>query len=162
VRRIAVLVTTLALVGTACSSVSIPIDDVPELPPTTPDDVAAILASSERPVVLNVWASWCAPCRSEAPLFRSAHARYGDEIRFIGIAVDDGQTDARRFIAEFGLNGFEHLFDATGAVPANLGRRGVPLTFFYAPGGELLRAHSGVIDERTLALQVDELRLLGG
>jgi hypothetical protein len=42
-------------------------------------------------------------------------------------------------------------------VPATFGGFGVPLTFFFAPGGELSYLHSGVIDERTLALQIDEL-----
>jgi cytochrome c biogenesis protein CcmG/thiol:disulfide interchange protein DsbE len=108
-------------------------------------------------VVLNVWASWCGPCRSEAPLLRAAVAEHGDDVTFLGIDVRDSQDGARAFIAEFGLDDFTHLFDAAGAVPDALGGFGVPLTFFFRPGGELSLLHNGVIDERTLALQIDEL-----
>ncbi len=104
-----------------------------------------------------MWASWCIPCRSEAPLLLEAHERFGDRVLFIGIDVDDSQTGARRFIAEFGIDVFEHLFDRDGRVPASLGGRGVPLTFFFRPGGELSYLHRGVIDERTLAVHLDEL-----
>jgi cytochrome c biogenesis protein CcmG/thiol:disulfide interchange protein DsbE len=135
----------------------VPIADVASLPSITPAEVQELLAESEVPVVLNVWASWCTPCRSEAPLLRRAHAERGDAVRFVGVDVRDDQEGARAFIAEFGLDGFDHFFDETGAVPADLAAYGVPLTFFFAPGGELIELHSGVIDERTLALQIDEL-----
>jgi cytochrome c biogenesis protein CcmG/thiol:disulfide interchange protein DsbE len=147
----------LALVISACSTTGGDPSSIPELPSATPDDVSALLAESGRPVVLNVWASWCAPCRSEAPLLRSAHARWGSEVRFIGIDVRDDQAGAREFIAEFGLGGFEHLFDREGRIPGALGGLGVPHTYFFAPGGERIALHNGVIDERTLALQIDEL-----
>jgi cytochrome c biogenesis protein CcmG/thiol:disulfide interchange protein DsbE len=161
VRRIASLLTVLALTAAACSSASVPVDEVPPLPETSPEEMTALLEASEQPVVLNVWASWCVPCRSEAPLLRTAHAEYGAEIRFVGVAVEDTQRDARGFIAEFGLHGLEHFFDAPGAVPASLGGRGVPLTFFVAPGGDVRAVQRGVLDERTLAFQIDELLRLG-
>ncbi len=129
---------------------------VPPLPPTDAAAMAALLESSTQPVVVNIWASWCIPCRSEAPLIERAYSQFGDEIRFIGVNVADTQSGARQFIAEFGLT-FENLFDAARAVPAAFGGSGVPLTFFFAPGGELVHYQPGVIDERTLALQIDEL-----
>lgn len=132
-------------------------ETVAPLPETTPAAVAAMLDGSERPIVLNVWASWCGPCRSEAPLLRTAHDVHGDRVAFIGVAVRDSQAGARAFLAEFDLDRFDHFFDRTGAVPAALGGRGVPITFFFRPGGELLHLHGGVIDERTLALLIDEL-----
>jgi cytochrome c biogenesis protein CcmG/thiol:disulfide interchange protein DsbE len=119
--------------------------------------MTALLAASDRPVVLNVWASWCIPCRSEAPLLRQAQAEFGNRVRFIGVDLRDQQDAARAFIAEFGLAAFEHYFDASGGVPADLGAVGVPHTFFFAPGGDLVFHHAGVIDEGALALQIDEL-----
>ncbi len=151
------LVAAIALGATACSSASVPIDGIPPLQETTPAAVHTLLEGSPHPVVLNVWASWCTPCRSEAPLLREAASQMAGRVRFVGIDVDDQQDGARRFIAEFGLDGFEHYFDPGGAVPADLGGVGVPITFFFRPGGTLLAVHRGVIDERTLALQIDEL-----
>ncbi len=127
------------------------------LPPTDPSHMEALLTGSDRPVVLNVWGSWCIPCRSEAPLLRAAVRRFGDEVRFVGVAVRDREAPAAKFVTEFGLEGFEHYLDPSGAVPASLGGRGVPLTFFVRAGGEVDELHAGVIDERTLALRIDEL-----
>ncbi len=161
-RRLIILVAALAVLTTACAQASIDISGVPELPPTTAAEVQELLATSTEPILLNVWASWCIPCRSEAPLLREANAEFGDVVRFLGINVRDSQNGARAFIAEFGIDGFDHLFDAPGSVPAALGGFGVPLTFFFAPGGDLVFLQSGVIDERTLALQIDELVRMGG
>ncbi len=141
----------------ACSGAASPPGDIDPLEPTDPAAIEALLSETDRPTVLNVWASWCAPCRSEAPLLRQASAEFTDSVLFIGVDVRDTQDGARSFIAEFDLNGFAHLFDQDGSVPASLGGFGVPLTFFFAPGGDLVHLHSGVIDERTMALQIDEL-----
>jgi len=141
----------------ACGGRNAATSDVGPLEPIDAVAIEQLLATSDQPVLLNVWASWCGPCRSEAPLLREANAEFGDSVWFIGIDVRDRQEGAQGFITEFGLDGFTHLFDASGSVPASLGGFGVPLTFFFAAGGELSHLHSGVIDERTLALQIDEL-----
>jgi len=154
-RRIIVSL-VLALIVAACGG-SGDVGEVPELSPVTPEELQQVLAESDRPVVLNVWASWCIPCRSEAPLLRVAHDSFGSTVQFIGLNVRDNQTDARAFLNEFGLDGFEHLFDPSGAAQSSLGSGGVPLTFFYEPGGVLAERHFGVIDDRTLALNIDEI-----
>jgi thiol-disulfide isomerase/thioredoxin len=157
-RRFRTAVVALTLILAACGGSSgNSTTDVDPLERTDAAAVEQLLAVSDRPVVMNVWASWCGPCRSEAPLLREANAQFKDVVRFIGIDVRDRQEDAQAFIAEFGLDGFSHFFDQFGSVPAAFGGFGVPLTFFFAPGGELSFLHSGVIDERTLALQIDEL-----
>jgi cytochrome c biogenesis protein CcmG/thiol:disulfide interchange protein DsbE len=154
-RRV-VLVLVVALVATGCSSGG-DVGDVPSLPETTPEALHELLADAGRPVVLNVWASWCIPCRSEAPLLRAAHELFGAEVEFIGLNVRDAQDPARAFLNEFSLDGFTHYFDPSGAVQGSLGAGGVPLTLFYAPGGELVELHYGVIDDRALALNLDEI-----
>ncbi len=148
-------IVVLAVLASACAQSGT--GAVGALPETNPDSFAALVATSDRPVVLNIWGSWCIPCRSEAPLLRAAHRRFGDEVRFVGIAVRDRQRAAQEFISEFGLGGFDHFFDSRNSVSADLGGRGVPLTFFFTTGGELLRPHRGIIDERTLAIEIDEL-----
>ena len=155
--RLRILGLALLLALGACGGAEIDVSEVPELPPTTADELIAQLQQSPDPVIVNVWASWCIPCRSEAPLLERAAQQ--SDVRFIGLNVQDDQEGARRFIAEFFPSApIEHLIDTSGDVPVALGgTRGVPLTFFFAPGGELIKLHTGVIDERTLALQIDEI-----
>lgn len=107
-----------------------------------------------------MWASWCLPCRSEAPLLDQAHAEYGDRIEFLGVDVQDSQAGAKEFLAEFGLE-FLQFSDRDRAIPNHYGGFGTPITFFFAPHGELVRVHNGVIDERTLAVNIDDLARLG-
>ena len=148
-----------AVIAASCSGTDVDFSAIPELPATSAAELNTLLADSASPVVVNVWASWCIPCRSEAPLLEKAAESTGSDVRFIGLNVRDDQSGARGFIAEFFPDApIEHLFDPGGDVPTALGGSGgVPLTFFYAPGGELVELHTGVIDERTLALQIDEI-----
>lgn len=145
-----------ALVVVACGSDAQAPPDADPIPSLNVAEFRDMLETSDQPLVVNVWASWCGPCRSEAPLLRQAHERYGDRIRFVGIDVQDVQGPALEFLAEFGIT-YDNFFDPDGAIPASLGGFGVPLTYFFAAGGEQVYLQSGVIDERTLALQVDEL-----
>jgi thiol-disulfide isomerase/thioredoxin len=128
-------------------------DNLPEM------DLAAFqtqLETSERPAVVNVWASWCLPCRDEAPLFTSAYAEHGDLVDFYGIAYNDNQPGARQFLAEFDLP-FTHYFDFDGDALAEYGGIGVPRTYFFASGGTLITTHNGVIDGETLTRHIEEL-----
>ena len=146
----------LLVVSAACSATG-DVGDVPPLPETSPGALQELLTNTERPVVLNVWASWCIPCRSEAPLLRAAHESFGSEVEFIGLNVRDAQDPARAFLNEFGLDGFTHYFDPSGSAQGSLGAGGVPLTLFFARGGDLVELHFGVIDDRALALNIDEI-----
>ena len=146
----------LALLAASCGGTG-EVGDVGPLPEITPEALQTLVADAGQPLVLNVWASWCIPCRSEAPLLRTAHERYSGAVRFVGLDVRDNQPDARAFLNEFDLAGFEHYFDPSGAAQGSLGAGGVPLTLFYRADGSLFELHFGVIDERTLALNIDEI-----
>lgn len=150
------LVLVALLVVAACSSPGPGEDMEGALPTIDGPGIRTLLAGLERPAVINVWVSWCMPCRSEAPLLSAAAREFGDEVAFIGIDVQDEQASALEFIAEFGLD-FEHYFDPSRAVPAELGGFGTPITYFADADGEVVSTHSGIIDERTLALMLDEL-----
>jgi thiol-disulfide isomerase/thioredoxin len=67
-------------------------------------------------VVLNVWASWCPPCRSEAPALQAVSTELADQnVQFVGVNIRDNETDARAFEQEFGLT-YPSVVDTTGAL----------------------------------------------
>lgn len=149
------------MVTAACSGPSGDGSELADIPEITVTGFEETLDGSDQPVVVNVWASWCLPCRSEAPLLSAAHGAYGDRITFIGVDVQDSQDGAKQFLAEFALD-FDHFFDRDRAIPNHYGAFGTPVTMFFDSGGELVRLHNGVIDERTLAINIDELLRTGG
>ncbi len=159
-KRSLVLMLILVACGGTATAGPEDVGGSPDLPPTTADEFEAHLGGIDRPAVVNVWASWCLPCRSEAPLLNQAFEQYGSQIEFIGVDVQDNQTDAKAFLAEFGLE-FDHFFDRDREVVNFYAGIGTPVTFFFAPNGELFKTHSGILDERTLALNIDELLRLG-
>lgn len=156
-RRITLAGILMAVLAAACSTA--PTGPLPDAPiPTTHDSLAESITASGVPTAVNVWSSWCLPCRSEAPLIAAA-TRFHPNVRFVGLNVRDNDLDARAFIAEFLRNAdMEHLSDRPGRIPIELGgTNGVPLTFFYASDGTLVEVHFGVIDEPTMARFLDEI-----
>lgn len=93
----------------------------------------ATLTSQElrgSPVVVNFWASWCIPCREEAPVLERAWRTYqGKGVRFLGVNVQDGEEEAKAFVREFGIT-FPGVRDKELELWRKLGVRGVPETFF--------------------------------
>ena len=116
------------------------------------------LTTSGAPSVVNVWASWCLPCRSEAPLIAEGSHVHPD-VEFIGLNVKDAPLRARQFIAEYLAEAdMVHYADRRGRIPVDLGGgSGVPITFFYDSSGALAATHRGIIDEPTLARFLDEI-----
>ena len=150
------ILASLLLLFAACGSSDPPQPVTPPLPAIDLAGFQEILAELDQPVIVNVWASWCLPCRAEAPLFQAAHSQHGQEIAFLGIDYDDSQRGARLFLDEFDLP-FPHYFDPDGVTIAHYGGIGVPRTYFFTSTDELIYIHNGAIDQATLALQIDEL-----
>ncbi|MEO7557052.1 MAG: TlpA disulfide reductase family protein [Acidimicrobiales bacterium] len=109
-----------------------------------------------RPIVVNVWASWCAPCRVEAPLLQKAFARYGGAVAFVGVDANDARDDAQAFLAEFDIR-YPNLFDESGEVRDLLQTRGLPTTFIFDRDGHLVTTVLGGISEQQLAAQLAAL-----
>jgi cytochrome c biogenesis protein CcmG/thiol:disulfide interchange protein DsbE len=101
------------------------------------------------PVVINFWASWCGPCRSEIPLFVKSAAREHGRVAFVGIDIQDLSGDAMRFLPRFHVD-YVAVRDGGGATFSAYGLTGVPETFFLDRTGRIVAHVAGVVDERAL------------
>jgi cytochrome c biogenesis protein CcmG/thiol:disulfide interchange protein DsbE len=102
------------------------------------------------PVVLNFWASWCPPCRTEAPrLERSWRASRGRGVVFLGLDMQDLTGDAREFIREFRIS-YPNVRDPGDEVARDWGVTGLPETFFVSPRGRVVAHVIGAISGRQL------------
>jgi len=102
----------------------------------------------DEPVVVNLWASWCAPCVVEHPLLMELAARYPGRVH--GLVYEDTPENAAAFLQARG-NPFTRLaLDPTGQGGLEFGLTGVPETFVIAPGGLITHHHRGVLTEEDI------------
>ena len=99
-----------------------------------------------KPIVLNFWASWCGPCKSEMPDFEEAYQKYGDKIHFIMLncTISDSMEDAKALIEDSGYT-FPVYFDTTGEASYAYGASSIPMTFFIDENGELVTYARGAL-----------------
>lgn len=95
-----------------------------------------------RPVILNVWASWCAPCRREMPALAAAHRKFGDRVAFLGVNHEDTRDLAIELLDETGAS-YASGFDPGGSVARDYGLFGMPTTIFIDADGQLLERRTG-------------------
>ncbi|HSK17747.1 MAG TPA: TlpA disulfide reductase family protein [Longimicrobiales bacterium] len=101
-----------------------------------------------QPVLLNVWATWCPPCREEMPALQALHEEFGPRgLRVVGVSVDSrGSEDTiRRFLEEGGYT-FTILHDASDAVSRQFRTIGVPESFLIDGEGRVVRRWIGKFD----------------
>ena len=94
------------------------------------------------PVVVNVWASWCGPCRLEMPTLQQVSADRGRNVAFIGVNLKDNVAAAYRFIKEFPVT-YPSYEDPDGKIFNYYGLAGAPSTIFIKPDGSREYVHSG-------------------
>jgi cytochrome c biogenesis protein CcmG/thiol:disulfide interchange protein DsbE len=110
-----------------------------------------------KPVVINFWASWCPPCREEAPLLERTWRAYKDRgVVFIGIDLQDKLEHALAYIREFNVT-YPNGPDPTGEISINYGVSGLPVTFFISKNGEIVRRWVGAIERSVLISAIEEI-----
>ena len=110
-----------------------------------------------QPVVINFWASWCPPCRFEAPLIENTWRAYKNRgVVFLGVDVQDREEDARNYIRRFNIT-YPNGPDPTGEISIDYGVSGLPVTFFISRKGEIVRRWVGAIEDRVLISAIEEI-----
>ena len=111
-----------------------------------------------KPTVLNFWASWCGPCRSEMPHIQEAYERLGGEVSFVMINMTDGQREtqesAEEYMAESGWT-FPIYFDSDYDAAMTYGAYSLPQTYFIDAEGRLIAAARGPMSAEVLQSGID-------
>ncbi len=113
-----------------------------------------------QPLVINVWASWCPPCREEAPTLSRLAAEFEDTgVRFLGIVSDDTASNAREFAEEAQLD-FPHAID-DGSFDRAYQVQVLPTTYVLDATGAFVATQLGPISEARLRVLIEEARVTG-
>ena len=136
---------------------------LPKLALTTlagaPTSLAAL--ADGKPMVVNLWASWCPPCRREMPVLAAAQQRETG-VRFVFVNQGEDGTTAQRYLSADQLNLANVLLDPGAALGREVGSGALPTTLFYDANGRLVDNHLGELSAASLASKLDPLRTSAG
>lgn len=102
------------------------------------------------PLVINLWATWCPPCRREMPVLQNAQHQH-ENVTFLFVNQGESMQSVSTFLETQGLNLSNVLFDSGGQLGQKVGSMALPTTLFYNADGRLLASHLGELSEASLA-----------
>ena len=118
------------------------------------------LLADGKPAVLNFWASWCPPCRSEMPGFEKAFKEFGGEVRFVMVDLVDGGRETKekgaKYVEDEGYT-FPVFFDIDQEGAYAYGIRSIPTTFFLDKNGGVVTSAQGALDESALRKGIESI-----
>lgn len=127
------------------------------LPCLTPGPDIDLSAMRGRPVLVNLWASWCDPCREEMPLLQAASERYAQQVQFLGVDTKDASKPAAAFLADVGVT-YPQLVDLDGDLLGHLRVPGLPVTVVLDADGRVTGKHIGELDPESIEDLLAEVR----
>lgn len=111
-----------------------------------------------KPVVVNFWASWCSPCKSEMPDFEDAFLTYGEDVHFMMVNMTDGGREtvetAMAFVEEAGYT-FPVYYDAQLSAAVTYAVNTIPASYFIDGEGRAVARAAGMLDRETLQIGID-------
>lgn len=108
-----------------------------------------------EPLVVNFFASWCAPCRAELPDLEAVHQARQEQVTFLGINHDLDESTWRSFVDETEIT-FQTVFQPDTEIFTALDAKGMPSTAFVSADGEVLHLHTGLLTDELLEELIDE------
>ncbi|MGF6782269.1 prolipoprotein diacylglyceryl transferase family protein [Paraburkholderia sp. GAS334] len=161
IRRPSLLATVVGLavwgVASAATGLMTPSSTVPDNSLFNAAGTSQPLAPHDgKPHVINLWATWCAPCQAEMPILANAQAGYpGLDLVFVNQGERPNTVDS--FMANLNLHVNNSLFDPSLSVAKATGTKAFPTTLFYDASGRLLESHLGRFSEATLEATISHL-----
>jgi cytochrome c biogenesis protein CcmG, thiol:disulfide interchange protein DsbE len=108
-------------------------------------------------VMIDFWASWCPPCRQEAPVLAQVYEEYkGKGVEFVGVDIWDSRSEALKFIDRYGVT-YPSGLDGKGIIAIDYGVSGIPEKYFIDRNGLLVKKFIGPMDEAKLKQVLDEM-----
>ncbi|MBR7041772.1 MAG: TlpA family protein disulfide reductase [Clostridia bacterium] len=162
-KKLCALFLALALLLSACAFAE-EAEAAPEEPVAAPDfpltdwDGEEILFSDllGKPLLLNIWATWCPPCRNELPFFQQAFEKYGEEITFAFVSVDEDKADVEEFLTENGYT-FPVYMDTPSSSLMTYGIGSIPVTVLIDAEGNIIAGQIGSLSEELVQLCMEML-----
>lgn len=111
-----------------------------------------------EPLVVNFFASWCAPCLAEMPGFEAVSQRLDGHVAFLGVNLQDRPDDGRRVVEQTGVT-YDVARDPDGSIFQRFGAVAMPTTVFIDAEGNVVEVHSGEISASALGDRIDETLL---
>ena len=114
----------------------------------------------DRPVVINFWATWCPPCKTELPAFDALAKEYGDRVEFMMVNMTDGERETVDAVLEFLLdNGYSFpvYYDTHMDAAMTYGVSSIPLTVFMTSEGKMTDYHVGAMTEDVIRGYIEDL-----
>jgi cytochrome c biogenesis protein CcmG/thiol:disulfide interchange protein DsbE len=121
--------------------------DLPDL--AEPGERVALRGFRGQPVVVNFWASWCDPCREEAPELVRAARRFSTQVTFLGVNILDGREEALNYVDRYGID-YVNVRDPRAVIAKRYTVTGAPETFFIDREGNVVGSYIGAFERGQL------------